>query len=201
MENQNKEYLSLVAKGKSLLKTVVCYQATLAAYTLKVCTISHGGRAGSKFYTLTDYAKDLGMNKKTLSEWVSTYKIVIKTVGLNNNNCTMKDWEAANRVMKFLGMEKRVSNNNGRKERGVRSDISADRIKTLFGENYSKRSASSDVKEYIRNTLQIKNKLQEIKLDEIDDVDLIALKEHLDAASHRIYLHFKGKAKKAKAAS
>ncbi len=67
-------YFSKVSEAKGILKKIKDYKRKVAIIALEVCDIRHGG-ISHNIYTITDFASDIGMNRKTLSEWIQTVKI------------------------------------------------------------------------------------------------------------------------------
>ncbi|MEE8150623.1 MAG: hypothetical protein V3T43_02765 [Nitrosomonadaceae bacterium] len=97
MKRDTKRIAICVAKAKKYLASIDelkqkigVYQADIAEMALEICTIRHGG-ISNDIYTIKDYAKDIGMNFKTLQNWVSAYRNVVPIVGRDKINC-QKDW-------------------------------------------------------------------------------------------------------------
>lgn len=196
--SNKKTYQDYVNLGRDLLKSVTCYQVHIAYFATQICTIRHGGRSNG-YYTLKDYARDIGMNGKTLSEWVIVYKGVISKLGIDLDEITAKDWEVANRVINILKNEKRAINElSGKvqsKDKGWRASFSADKIKDLFKQNYDKRSIQIDIMNWTDYMVFIKNRLISRDLSEASTSSLLSLKENMDKASDVILDHLMNKRK------
>jgi hypothetical protein len=65
-----------VDEAKILLKMTHESRMKIVALAEKCCTIHQGGRSTDSRYTLTRFAKDIGMNKQTLLEWYRLKKNV-----------------------------------------------------------------------------------------------------------------------------
>jgi len=190
------EYGFYVNLGKMLLKDIECYQVKIAFYASKVCQIRHGGISRG-LYTLTDYARDIGISNKTLSEWVIIYKNVVSKLDINEADFSKKDWLAASRVSELLRNEKRVSQKlnglEGKRERGIPSDLGKERIKDLFNRNYDSGSFQLSIDQFSNKVKETKNALVSKDLNTLSFSSLIELKESLDATSMVIFNHFNTK--------
>lgn len=190
---KNTEYEQYVKMGRDLVGQIECYQAQIAFYATKVCEIKHGGRTRSTVYTLSKYATDIGINRKTLSEWVAVYRNVIQKLGKEAKEVTSKDWSVANRVQNLLKDEKRtvqtIMGVKGAKTHGYKQEVSAERIKDLFKQNYDGPSFQKELYAWNDYIVFIKNKLVGRDLSQVSTSSLLSLKENLDAASDTILRH------------
>lgn len=69
-----------VTQAKGLIYTINKARFDIAALALKVCVIRQGGKQGDKYKTgrsLKDFAKQIGINHKTLCEWVRIKRNII----------------------------------------------------------------------------------------------------------------------------
>jgi hypothetical protein len=183
-------YEQYVEMGKKIIGDMKCYQAQVAYYATKVCEIKHGGRVRSTTYTLTKYAADIGVHKKTLSEWVSVYRNVISKLDKEVSKITPKDWTVANRVQNLLNEEKKtiqhIMGTSGKKERGTRKDVSPKRVRDLFNKNYDSNTFQNDIYNWNNQIIFMKNKIVTRDLGEVSVGSLISLKENIDAISDMI---------------
>lgn len=97
-------YNSLVDEGKKLVGSIRSHQVKLAHLATQVCTIRHGGISNA-FYTIKDFAKDIGINPKTLQDYVAIYRNVIKIVGISPEKCTPEQWRAASKVRRTVELK------------------------------------------------------------------------------------------------
>lgn len=113
-ETKNEKYLKLVDEAKELYKEHELIPLKIAKIAIEVCTIRHGGRA--TFYTLTDFANDTGINRKTLSAWVLTYKIVASKIPnkIKNN----EDWAVAMKINASLARTRAILNRQAKTRGG-----------------------------------------------------------------------------------
>ena len=95
-------YTDLVKEATVLLRTAQLYRLKVAKMAIKACTIRHGGKS-TGYYTLTDFAKDIGCSRKDLSEWVLVYKRV--AVHLEKKIKSDADFNAARRVSDRIAKE------------------------------------------------------------------------------------------------
>lgn len=186
------KYEDYVKRAKFLIETIQCYQAEVAYIATKVCEIKHGGRTSVKTYTLSKFAKDVGINVKTISGWVSIYKNVIQKMDKSYESITKKDWQVASLVDDMIRQEIRAFNavNGIKRKKGKPFDnYSPDQIKDIYGKLYTGRDFQKDILNYTRYVIFIKNKIQEKDLNLCSISSLISLKESLDMASESITRH------------
>jgi hypothetical protein len=193
MKTGNATYDQYVKMGRELVNSINAYQAQIAYYATKVCEISHGGIKRSTVYTLSKYAADIGVNRKTLSEWVSVYRNVIAKIDIDPEKVSKKDWSVAQRVQTIFNQEKRVeqamNGTSGKKQRGTRKDVTPERVKDLFKQEYDGPSFQKELYEWDQYVIFIKNKLLSRDLSKVSTSSLISLKENLDKASDQILKH------------
>jgi hypothetical protein len=184
------EYLSYVSLAKGLLSEIKSHQAKIAFYATKVCEIKHGGRTASSVYTISKFAEDIGMNRKTLSEWISIYKNVIVKLGKEASEVSGKDWQAARRVQNIINEQLRtdqaLAGVAGKKERGSRKNASPEVIKDMFNQNYNGPSFQKEFHDWNDYMITIKNKVRSRDLSQISVSSLISMKETADALSEHI---------------
>lgn len=70
----NREYLKLITQAKTILKDIDNYKMDIANMAIKACTIKLGGHIRG-FYSVANFADDIGLNRKTLSCWIHSRKI------------------------------------------------------------------------------------------------------------------------------
>lgn len=189
-KSTNATYDQYVKMGRDLVSQVKCHQAQIAYYATKVCEIKHGGKTRSSVYTLGKYAADIGVNRKTLSEWVSIYRNVIVKIDLDAEKVTQKDWTVATRVQKLFKDEKQtvqaIMGIPHAKNRGVRQDMSPAKVKDLFKQSYNGPNMQSEVYAWNDSIITIKNKIASRDLSGVSLSSLISLKENLDKASEHL---------------
>ncbi|MDD0853028.1 hypothetical protein HBN50_07965 [Halobacteriovorax sp. GB3] len=127
-------YQEYVKGAKELLSQIDSYQYKIAEMAMAVCQIRHGGRSEG-YYTLTEFSNDIGMNRKTLSEWVHAYRDICLKIDLRTP--TQEEWSKANKVSRLLKSELATekSNNNTQKSKSnSRKDVSKERIQKIYNE-------------------------------------------------------------------
>jgi transposase-like protein len=190
-------YEQYVKMGKRLLREIKCNQVQIAHYAVQVCDIRHGGRMVNGEYTMARYAADIGMNPKTLYEWVAVYRRVIAKLDKGIDKVTPKDWAVANRVNSLLQEEKKhvqkLNGQSGKKTSAYKQDISPARVKQLFSENYNGPSLQKEVCAWSDYILFVRNKLEKIDLTKVSDESILVLKSSLDEASSILLRHLVNK--------
>lgn len=84
MKTMNIKYQKLVSAAISITKDIKNSKIAIADLAIKACKIKLGGQLVG-FYSLTNFADDIGVNRKTLSTWVHARKIQ-KTLKKQNIN-------------------------------------------------------------------------------------------------------------------
>jgi len=131
------QYLKLVDKAKFLLTKKEMIKMEIAQMALEVCTIKHGG-ISKGFYTLQDFAKDIGIDRKKLSDWTLTYKMIVAKIP--DFIKTESDWAKAHKISLSLSRSRAIQNKQSASvgTRGLlKKDLerSAEEILVLFTEN------------------------------------------------------------------
>lgn len=80
------EYREAVKQCKFLLKQRSELKYEIVKMALSVCIIKEGNNSSHRNYTLTAFAKDIGIPKGTLSRWKLEYENVIVKVGGKGKN-------------------------------------------------------------------------------------------------------------------
>ena len=122
------------------MEKIELYQAKIAKIAIKVCTIRHGG-ISDKYYTLSDFARDTGINRKTLSQWVRIYEHILKKIEITEPN--KKEWESARKVLRNYEIDRTLKNKNKKTERR----------KTGFIKNAPKDEVHKDFKKAMNGEL------------------------------------------------
>lgn len=96
-------YNKYIHRAKHLLETIKSYQIEIVKMVLEVCDIRHGGISHDVF-TIKRFALDIGMNPKTLQNWVREYKNVALKLTLEeqNNLKSAEDWKKIRQVNKIV---------------------------------------------------------------------------------------------------
>lgn len=160
-------YNQCVERAKDLIKDRNSLKYEICELTLRVCDIKRGGHAGKvKYYTIKDFAKDIGIVYGTLEKWLLEHRRVVKKIGIKNPN--KEDYKIIKEVVK------RVKQNTPTKE--VKKVYS--KVSKFTKEDYSLLDA-------IKRSKVIRNFCQDTKLSELnqDDLDLllILLEQSVDA--------------------
>jgi len=125
-------YNYYVDLGKGLINKIEGHQVLIAGYAVAVCDIRHGGKS-SGYYTLTNYAKDIGMNKKTLQNWVQAYRNVV--IKLDRPVLTKEEWSAVRRTNDILTMDVTIKNKiSGIKGKKKTINTPKERVQKIYDE-------------------------------------------------------------------
>lgn len=182
----DKDYQNYVDLAKKEIKQIEGHQIRICEYAEKVCTIRHGGRSNG-YYTLTDFANDIGLPVKTLQNWMLTYRNVIKK--LDKTLTTSKEFHQAQKVESYL-REARTAQNRlegkpvGSKHAIRNSEFSPEKIKNIYNSiNNGEKPFQSEFCNLQRSAQHIKGVLQKRDLGIISDKELLYLMQLLDDSS------------------
>lgn len=165
---------------------------------LKVCEIRHGGRS-DKYYTMSDFADDIGVNRKTLQQWVHTYRDILLKCDLGEP--TPKQWADAAKVEKLLKNTRTIDNKLAGKSgtrHSYRKDIPRSTIRQLFKEvSEDKDNTLFKVNRGLNQAKHVRSIIKTIDMNKIDPKFLESMMEILDETSDMIndFLTNKRKAK------
>ena len=182
----NLKYEDYVKLGKHIAKTVEVYQARLAYYACKVCQIRHGGKSNG-FYTLTDYANDIGINRKTLQQWTLAYRNVLEKLDIPLEEVNKNVWKAANRVNDNLTWRNTIDNKNKGTHRAklqYKKDTSKEDIQRMYRQELNTEpSFETELRSWCQTMRMIKNKIEKRDLHLAHEGNLIELMNNIDHVS------------------
>lgn len=167
MSNQE-SYQSLVEAAKELVQKTDLTKLQIAQLAIRACTIRHGGRS-TGFYTLTMFARDIGVSFKQLSRWVITYKTVVSKIP--NEIKTNEDWNKASKISEKL-RKKRVLINDingtkgGKTQNNIDQMLSSDEILKKFKEIKGNTQALVYCDDALRRALHNLNKVEVAEADD-----------------------------------
>ncbi|GAI03248.1 unnamed protein product, partial [marine sediment metagenome] len=96
-----KKYKTFVIEGKKLVNSIHKDESSLADLAMKVCTIQLGGQKRG-FYTLANFAEDVGVCRKKMTRYVQKRKIQL-TLDKNSIEYDPKKLGSMQRVIENLG--------------------------------------------------------------------------------------------------
>ncbi len=182
-------YADYVSMGKEIVKRVDVYQARLAFYACRVCQIRHGGHSDG-YYTITDYANDLGINKKSLQQWTLTYRNVIQKLEIPLDKITKDVWRTANRVNDNLTWKNRLENKEDgtpRKRLGHKPNMPKEKIQKMYDEEEGEEpSFISELRVWTCSIRNIKNTITKRDLNLAHEGNLLELMNMMDEISDKI---------------
>lgn len=181
-------YSDYVRLGKELVSKIENYQVKIAEYATIVCDIRHGGRSDN-YYTIKDYAQDIGLKYKTVQNWVQVYRNVVVKVDAKIE--TKEDWKSARITNDILTAETTVKNKLvNRKNRRVTISTPKEKVKDLFHKiQDEEKPFHLEFNRATKSAKHIKYILAKRDLSIIDDESMLHLMEVLDDASEIINQH------------
>ena len=193
-----KDYLNYVSLAKRELKQIEGHQIRICEYAMQVCTIRHGGQSHG-YYTITDFANDIGMPSKTLSNWLLTYRNVVKK--LEKPITTTKEFEQARKVESYLREERIVKNRINEKPTGSKyaskQPVSDEKVRSIYSQlSNGDRPFEGEFAVMLRGCKHALSVLQKRDLNIIEDDQLAYLMSVMDQASEIINQHLTTKKKK-----
>jgi len=178
-------YDEYVKMGKELLKKVDCYQARIAFYALKVCTIKHGG-ISKGVYTCKDYALSLGIPVHTLSEWTLIYRNVILRLDIKLEEIDNHTWKNARRTNDRLGWDNNLVKKGGNliRNKKYKNSVPIEDLRRFYKEESNiEASLPTEIRLFTTSVTNMKNKLMKRDLNLVHEGDLIQLMTNLDQVS------------------
>lgn len=194
INHSNLNYNQCVEYGKRLLDDVREAQIELCRLAMTVVTISNGGIGSKKFYTISDFAKDIGMKKNTLSKWLEVYNDVYSKFDEVGN--PKEAWQLAKKINKNLKHERQMINKELDQPRSQAAkkiqDISPARINKLREDIYEKPFVS-EFRQAFQHAKHMQNLFDKRDLSIIEDQQLLLLATLLNKTSERINKHIRNK--------
>lgn len=169
IENIPLTYSELVEEGKNLINLSKLIKLKLAKLAIKACTIKHGG-ISNNYYTLKNFAEDVGVCNKQLSDWVLVYKRVVKPA--NMRVVEEKDWSIAKRVSDRIAKEEMII----RSKMGIRRskfkppELPKEVLKEMITEA---RKPNGDLAMTQRYLVSAVNSIKNIKVAKSCDVNIL----------------------------
>lgn len=188
-------YDDYVKLGKEIVDQVKDKQIKICALAMKVCTIRHGGRS-SGYYTMTDYAKDIGLNNKTLNQWMLIYRnVVMKLSELQRESLI---WNNASRVENILAECRTIDNSiDGKKRRkNFKDKIPKERVQKLYNDFTEAKPFENEFINMVQHMKSFKALLEKRDLSIIDEKRMLFFMEILDECSDIVNDHLTNKKRK-----
>ena len=193
MDNQTKLYIK---RGKEILKSIDNHQIEIASMAIELCEIRHGG-ISKGIYTLKDYAEDIGMVAKTLSNWVTVYRDVV--LKLAPHLRSKVDYSTARKTHECLKQEHEVVNkNNGDVGRVTKykQNMPAEKVNNLYCDILSgEKPFIAEAQAFLKSIKNKKHLLKTRDLNIASDMLMLAIMQELDECSDLINDHLTNKSK------
>ncbi len=194
-----KTYEELVALGREIVSQVNDRQMRICGYAIQVCTIRHGGRSNG-YYTMKDYARDIGLNNKTLNQWMLVYRNVV--LKLSATQLETMTWKMASRVNEQLEEANTIENRikgTPRSKMNTKKFVTTERVQKLYDDAVEEKPFVGEFMAIMKQTKHCHSLLLKRDLSLIQDSHLNHLMQMLDNCSDMINDHLTQK-KKAKVA-
>lgn len=176
-------YQEYVEAAKRLVNRIDCFQGKIAEYAMAVCQIRHGGRSDG-YYTLTDFAEDVGITGKQLSRWVGIYRVSL-SVGIKNP--TTKDWTTLTKMKQIETMKISAENNSTNTPRKkIKPIVDSNSRKETFQRINNGSDKEWEFSKLFKLVQSNKNINSRIDLDAIDEKDIGLLMKYLDEMSDQL---------------
>jgi len=104
-------YLEAVEQSKNLIKKNDANRFEICKLCLSVCEIKHGGSKMHGLKTIKDFSKDIGINEKTLSNWINVYRNFYKKLDARiRDKYSWSEYLSASKKMDYLRIDKNNKN-------------------------------------------------------------------------------------------
>lgn len=168
-EKQYKEYVIL---GKKELQQIEGHQKRICKYAMEVITIRHGG-ISKGIYTIKKYADDIGMNPKTLQNWLQVYNNVIVKL----EEPEKADFQKASKVNNILDEESVIDNAvNGkvhtRDGYKKKKNVPAEKVQKLYNQYHEGKPFEGEFMNIVQQAKSHKLLLEKRDLNIIQDSQL-----------------------------
>lgn len=185
-------YRMCVVKARLYLDEVKVYQLNICELAMTVVTITNGGLGSEKYYTITDFARDIGMKKNTLSKWLEIYNDVYSKLDQVGNEKEL--WQVSKKINKQLKHERteinksagRTNSHFGKKVQ----DTSKDRIQDLE-KLINEKPFMSEFRQAMQQAIHMDNLFDRRDLNIITDSELLRLSITLNRISSKINNHLR----------
>ena len=188
-----KEYKEYVILGKKELAQIEGHQKRICDYAMEVVTIRHGGRSNG-IYTIKKYAEDIGMNPKTLQNWLQVYRNVIMKL----EEPDKANFQKASKVNNILEENRTLDNAIG-KTPGTRTaykkDVPAEKVRSIYAKYEHEKPFEGEFINIMQQAKSFRNLFQKRDLNIIEDSHLQHCKDLLDEMSGIIGMHLRNKRK------
>lgn len=150
-----------VKEAKDKVRFIHNSQLDIGRLASKVCIKCKGGRAYKGQNTITKFAREIGVNKKTLFEWVRLYETVVaKTPIANKESFSRNDFKAA---------RKALANKSYREKNGIKvNNYSLNRIVKTEERNVSVQNVANQAFQALKHMKTLKKKIDAQGIKDID---------------------------------
>ena len=166
MKTTSNNYAVLVSQGKTVVNNRKNSQRHLADLAMRACTIRYGGRYGN-LYTMKQYARDIGVNSKTLSKWIQERRVEI-TINKNSKSKKKKTLSEIKKITRTLRGDTKIGKD------GQSKYMNFQRIKAA--EIRSKSVGNNDLEKNIRKLREVLYSMRSMDSGKFTDKDKKNLK-------------------------
>ena len=143
------EHNRLILHAKNLLEQKQKAKWEICAIALKVCYLQDTkGKVPLNAYTITNFAKDLGMHRKTLSCWILDYQSVYLRLEIDTHDLNYKE------KVRLSGAITRTRSKLFNFNRGKSSEVNKvpeDKVKAVFEEILKQDPLLKRLGDFIKN--------------------------------------------------
>ena len=191
MKLLNREYELLVLAAKKTIGEIENYKLHIADLAIKACNIKLGGHL-TGFYSVSNFADDVGINRKTLSCWIHNRKIQVE---LKKKKIKVTDEHELNKVRLVLRADTGNSHGRVNKYSDPRSVVKA------YTKNKTVNPEDRDVANMIASLGTIKFRIGSYALSKLDQDNLINVHQLIMEINQTLSNHFEGKVRLKKGTS
>lgn len=186
-----KDYKQYVILGKKELGQIEGFQKRICKYALEVITIRHGGISNG-IITIKQYAEDIGMNAKTLQNWIQVYNnVIIKLEDPEGAN-----FNKASKVNNILDEARTIDNAvNGtpNTRKAYKKNVPADRVRSLYNAYEFEKPFEGEFMNILQQIKSHKTLLGKRDLNIISDAQMQHLLDQINICAQIISDHLKFK--------
>lgn len=161
-DNSELKWQQCVERAKHIKNMVKNNRLILANIAIEACDIVWGGGGHwnnfSKQRTVNDFASLIGLNTKTLYEWIRVKKFVVDKLPTGDYSAT-RLWK----ILRYV-------------QEKVTKDASPDQVLAIYNKEMSREGPNVKIKQVIKTTKNVKHFVTQNDLSKIHAEDLVELK-------------------------
>ncbi len=155
-------WINCIERAKHIKDMVKNNRLLIADLAIEACDIVHGGGAHwtnfSKQRTVTNFSNAIGLNTKTLYEWIKVKTYVVNKLPSDTDYSNPKLWTILRTV-----------------QEKVEKDTEAAQVKSIYNFEINRRGIHAKIKHVIKTTKHVRNFLKKNTLEDLHSDDLLEL--------------------------